>query len=244
MIGAVSTDQGPLIAMEYIDSGDGHQFIQNKLTDRVESGALSETDQQTIHKHMLYQMMSGVQHMQERGMTHLDIKFDNFFLQSDGTLKVADLGLSKTTDQFLATREDRGDNPIYLAPELMIEKRKTDVMGLDYEVTNKADTWSVGVMAHKMLKGTLPFDSDFTYQIEEKIETFGSNLSNRVIEDPQSLEDEMLNLMLHPDPSQRPTLESLMQSPIFDSLFNTNDSGQRTGFKQDVLDLTRREIQA
>lgn len=241
LIGAVSTEQGPLIAMEYIDGGDGNQFIEHKL---ASSTTLTDTDRQTIHKHMLYQMMAGVQHMQERGMTHMDIKFDNFFLQSDGTLKVADLGLSKTTDQFLATRADRGDLPIYLAPELMIDSHKANVMGVDYQVTSKADTWSVGVMAHKMLKGDFPFDDKFMTGIEKKLKVFGQDVSNRVIAEPQSLEDEMLNLMMHPDPSQRPTLESLMQSPIFDGLFNTNDSGQRTGFKQEVLDLTQREIKA
>lgn len=244
LIGAIPTGQGPLIAMEFIDKGDCGKFangITGKLAQRLKSHEITADEHRLINKHVLYQMMQGMQYMQDRGMTHMDVKYDNFLIHSDGTVKVADLGLSKTQAQFLAKKEDRGDNPIFLPPEVMSDTLRLFAGGR--EVSNKIDVWSVGIMSHEMLLGTRNrLDANFMSEIESNTAKFGYGLTQRMFENPQNATEVFLNRMLHADPKQRASFKELMQDPIFDELFEAGTGGVRGAYRPDVTQLVRREL--
>lgn len=244
LIGAVPTEQGPLIAMEFVDSGDCNQFINGingKVTERLQQGEITPDEHRLLNKHVLFQMMQGLQYMQDRGMTHLDVKYDNFLIQSDGTVKVADLGLSKTEAEFHAKRQDRGDNPIYLPPEMM--SNTLNLFADGREVSNKIDVWSVGVMAHEMLLQTRNrLDSNFMSKIESNNIKFGRDSSNKMFPDPQNPTEHFLNRMLHADPNQRASFKDLMKDPIFDELFAPGVPAGRGEYRQEVTDLVKREL--
>lgn len=242
LLGTIPTDKGPLIALEFIDGGNTLEFTREKMPLALETQRITQDEQQTIHKHLLYQMMQGMEHFQSQGLSHLDIKPDNFFIQKDGTVKLADFGMSQTVSQFEATRQNRGDAAWYQPPEMSLNILDfNSKFNLDHVVSNKVDTWAVGVMAFRMLKGEFPFDHKSLSKIETLIKDFGDDFSNRVIPDPQTPEDHLLNSMLHPDPSQRPSFSQLMQNPVFDSLF---ENGQRGQFKNEVRELTQRVFES
>ena len=79
--------------MEFLDGGD--------LFDQVKfGGAFSENASRLLFK----QLMEGVHHIHQKGISHLDLKLDNIFVNctddltsSQGLLKIGDFGLSVFT---------------------------------------------------------------------------------------------------------------------------------------------------
>lgn len=88
------------------------------------------------------------------GIIHRDIKPANLFLthDADGTemIKVLDFGISKLQGETTAlTRTSAAiGSPLYMSPEQMRNARGVD---------QRADIWSLGVVAFEMLTGQLPY---------------------------------------------------------------------------------------
>jgi NIMA (never in mitosis gene a)-related kinase 1/4/5 len=82
-------DSGCLcIVMEYCDNGDLQTKINNAKKD---SRFTKEEDIWSI----FYQMVQGLKSLHDRKIIHRDIKCANVFLNSDGTVKLGDLNVSK-----------------------------------------------------------------------------------------------------------------------------------------------------
>lgn len=83
-------------------------------------------------------------------MIHCDIKPDNIMIDDDGTIKVADLGLSKSigTPGARAESDDIMGTPNFMSPE--------QVMG-NSDLDCRADVYSLGAMLYHMLTGKLLF---------------------------------------------------------------------------------------
>jgi Protein kinase domain len=91
------------------------------------------------------------------GIVHRDIKPENLFLWSGGpgrdVVKVLDFGLAK---QFASPRamaltgpQDSIGSPCYMSPEQITTPQDIDL---------RTDIWSLGVVLHRLLTDTLPFD--------------------------------------------------------------------------------------
>ncbi|MEI6971256.1 MAG: serine/threonine-protein kinase, partial [bacterium] len=87
---------------------------------------------------------------QTQRMIHCDIKPDNIMIDADGTIKVADLGLSKTigTPGQIAESDEVVGTPNFMSPE--------QVMG-ESDLDCRADIYSLGAMLYHMVTGKLPF---------------------------------------------------------------------------------------
>ena len=88
-------------------------------------------------------LLAGVSHLHMYNILHLDIKPSNLLLDIDGTLKIADFGLSKFYREGDSSRTSPGATE-YSAPEFYSE---------DEEITVKADMWSIGITIWKMYTG-------------------------------------------------------------------------------------------
>lgn len=88
----------------------------------------------------------------ERGIVHRDLKLENVFVCSSGTVKVLDFGLATDISELSATTIPMTDpncvgTPLYMAPEV-------------YEGVSPAryvDIWSFGVLAFRVIHGRFPF---------------------------------------------------------------------------------------
>ncbi|MCL1049244.1 protein kinase [Shewanella abyssi] len=100
---------------------------------------------------LLKQLEAGVRAFHRKETLHQDLKPDNLIITNDGRLKIIDFGscyikgIAEITtplqrDKILGTAE-------YSAPESI----------LGYQVTQKADLYSIAVIAFEMLTGQLPF---------------------------------------------------------------------------------------
>ncbi len=82
-------------------------------------------------------------------LTHCDIKPANVMVDKDGTIKVADLGLSLTKDRRANCNEDEvTGTPGYMSPEQVRGEVALDC---------RADIYSLGAMMYELLTGCRPF---------------------------------------------------------------------------------------
>ena len=96
----------------------------------------------------------------EHHIIHRDIKPANIMLASDGTVKLADLGVAKVSgkgDGAALTLDNAIlGTPNYASPEQLRSSNSVD---------SRADIYSLGVTMHHMLTGVRPFDADSVYGV-------------------------------------------------------------------------------
>jgi len=93
------------------------------------------------------QIARALEHANEAGLVHRDIKPDNILVTKNGTAKLCDYGLAKT-------RPEKGrplGTPNYISPE--------QARG-DPEVDIRSDLYSFGATLYQMLTGQPPFDGN------------------------------------------------------------------------------------
>jgi serine/threonine protein kinase len=127
------------------------------------------------------QAARGLRFAHDRGMVHRDIKPDNLMLNTQGIVKVADLGLVKTpgADEILANPARQGGGvpaggtkltnvtrvglamgtPAYMSPE-----QAKNAAGVD----QRADIYSLGCTLYVMLTGRPPFQGTTVMEIISK----------------------------------------------------------------------------
>ena len=126
------------------------------------------------------QAARGLQHAHDRGMIHRDVKPDNLLLNDQGLVKVADLGLVKTTaaepeppiDRASLSpsefrRRDTGltgtkialGTPAYMSPEQCRDASTVD---------HRADVYSLGCTLYVLVTGRPPFDGTTAIELMTK----------------------------------------------------------------------------
>ncbi|KAK3148512.1 hypothetical protein QOZ80_3AG0231990 [Eleusine coracana subsp. coracana] len=128
------------MVLEFVDGGELFDKIVN-------SGRLGDDEARRYFQ----QLINAVDYCHSRGVYHRDLKPENLLLDSHGSLKVSDFGLSAFAPQ------TKGDGllhtacgtPNYVAPEVLADK------GYDGMA---ADVWSCGIILFVLITGYLPFD--------------------------------------------------------------------------------------
>ncbi len=94
-----------------------------------------------------------LQHAHDLNMIHRDIKPDNILVTKKGVIKVADLGLAKSTDEDMSmTQSGTGlGTPHYMPPEQARNAKHVD---------NRCDIYALGVTMYHFLTGKVPFAGD------------------------------------------------------------------------------------
>lgn len=101
------------------------------------------------------QVLEGLVYLHEQGVIHRDIKGANILTNKDGSVKLADFGVSSrapTPDLAAAAANPDADNevvgsPYWMAPEVIEQSGATAA----------SDVWSVGCVVVELLEGKPPF---------------------------------------------------------------------------------------
>lgn len=162
----------------------GVQFIHLEFIRGVSLDEVLETrDRVNEDKVLSYvkQISEGIQYAHENKIVHQDIKLSNLLLSKDGTLKIADFGISQLLGEHNDQKSDSPfvGTPYYMSPEQW-RREETD---------QRSDLYALGVCMYKLLTGRYPFDAA-TFEELGKLhvnkkpvppDAFVSNLSEGVV---------------------------------------------------------------
>jgi serine/threonine protein kinase len=171
------------MAMELLDGGS--------LKDLLRLGHRFPLD---LAVHVIINTLKGLQHSHHCGIVHQDMKPANLMIQKDGSIKIADFGISRIAGPgvWTPTGKIRG-TPAYMSPEQAGGK----------EPTYRWDLFSTGVMFYELVAGFNPFGAKDPQAALKKI--VGENpppLVRAVPTIPFDLEV-ILARMLEKDPDRR-----------------------------------------
>ena len=126
--------------MEFVDGSTLREFSR--------AGHLAPEHALTIVPHLC----DALQFAHDKGVIHRDIKPENILMATDGSVKIADFGLSRIIgnddQQSVLTRTQQiMGTPRYMAPEQLENSHSVD---------HRADIYSLGVVFYEMLTGELP----------------------------------------------------------------------------------------
>ncbi|XP_020247361.1 serine/threonine-protein kinase ATG1a isoform X2 [Asparagus officinalis] len=147
---AIQTEDKIYLILEYCPGGDLGVYIHRH-------GKVSES----VARHFMTQLASGLQVLRENNLIHRDLKPQNLLLcTKDETpvLKIGDFGFARyLMPQGLA--DTLCGSPLYMAPEI-IQNKKYDA---------KADLWSVGAILFQLVTGKPPFDGNTQFQLFQNV---------------------------------------------------------------------------
>ncbi|KAJ1622069.1 kinase-like domain-containing protein [Pavlovales sp. CCMP2436] len=186
------------IYMEYAESGT----LADLIIERHNLGHAG-IEEQTVMR-WTRQMISALRCVHKRKIIHRDLKPSNVFVTKDGTVKLADFGISAE----LSTTEQEAQTvcgtPFYLSPEM--------VSGKPY--TAATDVWSLGCILWELITLRRPFSGSNIMQLAMQImsKEVDETLLQAVGVDARLRS--MVCRMLSKDPAQRPTTASDEESPL------------------------------
>lgn len=175
--------------MEYIDGISLDKLIKRE-------GKLHWLHAFEIAKSILF----ALKHSHGKDIIHRDIKPSNILISNDGTVKLADFGLSKyLKEDNKLTKGQTVGTPCYTSPEQFITSSN---------LTAESDLYSLGVLVFEMIFGFVPYSvSDYN----ELMKAMSDHSACKVLERDPSLPFEVKSFiirLLSADPKTRGSSES------------------------------------
>ncbi|GLI61210.1 hypothetical protein VaNZ11_003502 [Volvox africanus] len=179
------------IVTEYCDAGDLYQLL------RARKAALPEA-------HLLdlfAQVLLAIQHVHSKNILHRDLKTQNIFLTSGGSIRLGDFGISRPLNGTMDLASTIIGTPYYMSPEVMSS------MPYDF----KSDMWSLGCVLYEMMSLKHAFDATDMSSLVMKI------LRGEHLPIPQGFSQELKDLvrqLLCKNPKMRPSPEQILKMPF------------------------------
>ncbi|XP_042535701.1 sperm motility kinase 4A-like [Dipodomys spectabilis] len=184
----VEAEQRVNLVMEYLEEGDLADYVYKVVRLREEEARL-----------LFRQIVRAVNYCHDHGIVHRDIKAENILLDSQGTAKLCDFGLSM---RFQPQQELDGwcGTMAYCPPE-MIKQQK-------YQGP-KVDVWSLGILLYFMVMGDIPFD-DRSWRVLKQQVLAGRCL---IFKSFSTELQHILRYLMTPDPQKRPAVRQVLCHP-------------------------------
>ena len=183
--------------MEYISKGNVYNLItadkKKQLNAKVVASIIKDVISATYFLHNM-----------NPPIIHRDIKPENVLLNDGIVAKLTDFGWSNYIEEEKERKTVCG-TPIYLAPEIIKEKGHDE----------KVDIWCIGVLLFELMTGSVPFQG-------KDIESLKSNILHLKITWPKEMNKDakdLISKILKLDPSERITLEEMLEHPFFTKFF-------------------------
>ncbi|XP_018103102.1 serine/threonine-protein kinase Nek5 isoform X2 [Xenopus laevis] len=187
------------IVMEYCDGGDLMKRINKQR------GVLFEEEQILS---WFVQISLGLKHIHDRKVLHRDIKAQNIFLSSNGTLaKLGDFGIARMLNSTMELARTCVGTPYYLSPEICENK----------PYNNKTDIWSLGCVLYELCSLKHPFEAGSLRQLVLKIGRGRYEpLPNKYSYDLRTLVSQLFKISSR----DRPSINSILKKPFLEKRIN------------------------
>ena len=204
--------------MDYAGGGDLAQKIKKHAVSR-------KYIKEDLILDWFTQMCLALKHVHDRKIIHRDIKAQNVFLMSDGTIRFGDFGVARILDYTVAKAQTQVGTPYYITPEIL--------RGRSY--TSKADVWSLGVLLFELCALDVPIKAGNLNDLYRRIMNF-----RKVPALPaqySSTVKDLISSMMRADASKRPSVKDLLEHPAVSSRISKflTDEEQKEEFGHTVL---------
>ncbi|XP_076959093.1 serine/threonine-protein kinase BLUS1-like [Bidens hawaiensis] len=196
------------VVMPFMSAGSLQSIMASSFPNGISESCISI---------ILKETLLGLCYLHDQGHLHRDIKAGNILMDSNGSIKLADFGVSasvyESSSRCLNLNEITG-TPYWMAPEVIHSHN-----GYSY----KADIWSFGITALELAQGRPPLSHcPFSESLVMKI-TRGLRYSEYQKEEEKGNKKsrfskyfkEMVGLCLEQDPSKRPSAQKLLKHYFF-----------------------------
>ncbi|WOL14391.1 hypothetical protein Cni_G23171 [Canna indica] len=221
-----TVDRHLWVVMPFMAAGSLQSIISSSFPDGLPEPSIAVVLREILH---------ALSYLHAQGHIHRDIKAGNILVDSDGSIKLADFGVSasiyeshpsSSVSLFMSSSSssffnDMAGTPYWMAPEVIHSH-------LGYGI--KADIWSFGITALELAHGRpplshLPLSKSLVMKItnrlrlEEHSKDSSSGGSKKKFS--KAFKD-MVASCLSRDPSKRPSADKLLRHPFFKNCKSTD----------------------
>ncbi|KAH0914786.1 hypothetical protein HID58_029232 [Brassica napus] len=202
------------VVMPFMSCGSLHSIVSSSFPEGLPENCISV---------FLKETLNAISYLHDQGHLHRDIKAGNILVDSDGSVKLADFGVSASIYEPVTTSSGTTSSSL----------RLTDIAGTPYwmapEVVHshtgygfKADIWSFGITALELAHGRPPLShlpplKSLLMKITKRFHfaDYEINKSGCGKKKFSKAFREMVGLCLEQDPAKRPSAEKLLKHPFF-----------------------------
>ena len=143
-------------AFDVGEAGGYHYFVMEYVEGKTiyEDLATGKVFDEDEALDIIIQVAHALNHAHSCGLIHRDVKPKNIMINTDGVVKLADMGLARETTDIETAQTEAGKaygTPYYIAPEQI--RGKIDIDG-------RADIYGLGATLYHMVTGRVPFMAD------------------------------------------------------------------------------------
>jgi serine/threonine protein kinase len=153
-----------------------------------------------------WQVCSALQHADNHGIVHRDVKPSNLFLSPGGELKLGDFGIALDTGESELTEVGLTVGSYqYMAPEQIRGER---------QISGQTDLYALGCMMYRMITGHAPFQgTNFAQIFDQHLNVVAPPIRSEVPDCPEEV-DEVVRQLLAKNPKERPINARTVQGRI------------------------------